>query len=278
MTLSSKIALVTGSGRGIGRGCALELARAGADLVINDLPPLDDAHETARLIKDLGRRAHVVEADLARRENCERLVAETVAHFGRLDILVSNPAYNFRRTFLEYPPEEFQKVIDIALLAGFHVSQFAARQLVRQGTGGKIIFISSVHAILPIADCVAYNACKAGLEMLAASIANELADHKINVNVIQPGWIDTPGERNFYTEEQLQAAGPLLPWRRLGRPEDIGRAAAFLASGSADYITGTILRVDGGVCYLGARGEPSWELGRAAGQSNTGATDQTDGH
>src|SRR3972149_2865270 len=115
MTLSSKIALVTGSGRGIGRGCALELARAGAGLVINDRPPLDPAREPPRLIKAPGRRPHVVEADLAHRENCERLVAETVAHFGRLDILVSNPAYNFRRTFLEYPPEEFQKVIDVAL-------------------------------------------------------------------------------------------------------------------------------------------------------------------
>lgn len=262
MTLASKIALVTGSGRGIGRGCALELARVGADVVVNDRSPLDDAHQTARMIRDLGRRAHVIEADLSHRENCERLVAETITHFGSLDILVSNPAYNYRRPFLEYPPEEFQKVIDLALVAGFHVSQFAARQMVAQGRGGKIIYISSVHAILPTTDCVAYNACKAGLEAMAASIANELADHRINVNVIQPGWIDTPGERNFYTEEQLQAVGPLLPWGRLGKPEDIGRAAAFLASDSADYITGSVLRVDGAVTLMGARGEPSWDLGR----------------
>jgi glucose 1-dehydrogenase len=133
------------------------------------------------------------------------------------------------------------------LIGGFHMSQLVAREMVAQGRGGKIIFISSCHVHTPYARSVAYNAAKAGLNNMAMTIAGELTSHRINVNVIEPGWIDTPGEHEAFTDQALARAGAALPWGRLGTPEDIGKAAAFLASSAADYITGAILRVDGGI-------------------------------
>jgi len=123
--------------------------------------------------------------------------------------------------------------------------------MVERGGGGKIIFITSIHVEVPYAKSVAYNSAKGGLYNMARTIALELLPHRINVNCIEPGWIDTPGERKFFTEEALQAAGPTLPWGRLGVPADIGKAAAFLASDDADYITGEMLRVDGGLIFNG---------------------------
>ncbi len=255
MTLAGKVALVTGAGRGIGRGCAVELARAGADVVINDRPGSPDLEQAATEVRALGRRCAAIEADVFTRDGCEALVQETVASLGRIDILVSNPACTVRLDFLDYPPETFERVIQGTLVSGFHMAQLAARCMVaRQGDrgegrgvgGGKIIFISSVHAEMPFARSVAYNAAKAGLNHLARTIAVELFPRRINVNVIEPGWIDTAGERALFTEEVIRERGPRLPWGRLGTPADIGRTAAFLASDEADYITGAVLAVDGG--------------------------------
>jgi glucose 1-dehydrogenase len=128
------------------------------------------------------------------------------------------------------------------------MSQLVARHMVERGHGGKIIFISSVHAPMPYAGSVAYNAAKAGLNHMARTIAIELAPHRINVNAIEPGWIDTPGERLVFGDEMMAREGAKLPWRRLGTPADIGKAAAFLASDDADYISSATLRVDG--CFL----------------------------
>ena len=132
------------------------------------------------------------------------------------------------------------------------MSQLVARHMVSRGNGGKIVFISSVHALMPYAKSVAYNAAKAGLDHMAQTIALELTEHRINVNAIEPGWIDTPGERGYFSDSTMQAAGSTLPWGRLGKPLDIGKAAAFLSSEEADYITGAILRVDGGFWFKDA--------------------------
>ena len=121
--------------------------------------------------------------------------------------------------------------------------------------GGKILFISSVQAQMPMARSTAYNAAKAGLNHMARTIATELAAHRINVNVIEPGWIDTPGERVAFDEQVIRQQGDRLPWGRLGTPEDIGRAAAFLVSDAADYITGSVLCVDGGFRFKDCRGD-----------------------
>ena len=251
MRLDGKRALVTGAGRGIGRGCALELARDGADLLINDRPGSPDLEATANDIRALGRDCQVIEEDVFSRDGCERLVAVA----GALDILVSNPAFSRRQPFLEYDPEVFEKTIQGTLLSGFHMAQLVARQMVATGNGGKIVFISSVQAEMPIGLCVAYGAAKAGLNHMMRTISVELAQHRINVNAIEPGWIDTPGEHVTFSSEVIEEEGRLLPWGRLGTPQDIGRAAAFLSSDDADYITGSVLAVDGGFRYKDCRVE-----------------------
>ncbi len=247
MNLMNKKALVTGSARGIGRGCALELARAGADVIVNDRQTSASAEAVAAEIEALGRHSKVVEGDVFEASSCEQVVQRAIAAFGRIDILVSNPAYTLRGDFLDYSPENFAKVLQGTLVGGFLMSRLVARHMVERGGGGKIVFISSVHAEKPFARSVAYNAGKAGLNHMAKTIAAELARHRINVNVIEPGWIDTPGEHEIYGDAAIQQDGPRLPWGRIGQPEDIGKAAAFLASDAADYVTGSTLLVDGGL-------------------------------
>jgi glucose 1-dehydrogenase len=247
MKLKGKAALVTGAARGIGRGCALELARAGADVAVNDRERTEQAEAVIAEIQAMGQRSALVEGDVFHRPACEQVVALAIEALGRIDILVSNPAFNRRADFLDYDPETFSRVIDGTLTGGFQMAQLAARHMVERGGGGKIIFISSVHVRIPFARSVAYNAAKAGLNNMAFTIATELYRHRINVNVIEPGWIDTPGEHESFGSEEIAKVGPTLPWGRMGTPEDIGKAAVFLASDDADYITGTALAVDGGI-------------------------------
>ncbi len=242
MKLAGKTGLVTGAGRGIGKGIALALAEAGADMVINDRPGSADLEQTAEEIRQRGRNCTAIEADAFSRSGCEQLADQA----GDLDILVSNPAFSRRETFLDYPPELFEQTLQGTLLAGFHISQLVARRMVERGEGGKIVFISSVQAEMPIARCVAYGAAKAGLNHMMRTIAVELSTHRINVNAIEPGWIDTPGEHETFGDERIEEEAALLPWGRLGTPADIGQAAAFLCSAEADYITGSVLAVDGG--------------------------------
>ncbi|MBX3439344.1 MAG: SDR family oxidoreductase, partial [Planctomycetaceae bacterium] len=169
--------------------------------------------------------------------------------------LVSNPAYSRRSFFLDYSADLFEKTIQGTLASGFHMSQLVARHMVERGGGGKIVFISSVQAEMPIAENVAYGAAKAGLNHMMRTIAVELSQHRINVNAIEPGWIDTPGEHEMFDEETIIKEGEGLPWGRLGRPNEIGKAATFLASDAAEYITGSILAVDGCFRYKDCRSE-----------------------
>ncbi|MDE0328193.1 MAG: SDR family NAD(P)-dependent oxidoreductase [Chloroflexota bacterium] len=252
MSLLGKTALITGAGRGIGKGCALALARRGATVVVNDRPASPDLAGTATEIKRAGGEALAVEADVFSRDGCASLVNRTLKQVEGIDILVSNPAYSVRGAFLDYDPEVFERVLQGTLVAGFHIGQLVARHMAARGKGGKIVFISSVHASIPLQNAIAYNAAKAGLNHMALSIARELVPHKINVNVIEPGWIDTPGEHETFGAEALAEGGRALPWKRLGSPADIGSAAAFLSSAEADYITGTIMRVDGGYMHKDA--------------------------
>ncbi len=252
MSLQGKTALITGAGRGIGRGCALALARRGATVVLNDRPNSPDLAAAVAEIKSVGGRALALEADVFSRAGCDSLLRRSLEQVDGVDILVSNPAYSVRGRFLDYAPDIFEQVIRATLVAGFHISQLVARHMAARGQGGKLIYISSVHASIPLPNAVAYNAAKAGLNHMALSIARELISHKINVNVIEPGWIDTPGERESFGAEYMAEQGRTLPWGRLGSPADIGSAVAFLASAEADYITGTIMRVDGGYMHKDA--------------------------
>lgn len=244
--LAGKVALVTGASRGIGRGIAECFAEEGADLIVNYRSHPEEAAEAVAAITALGRRAVAWQADVAERDAVERMFAGAVEHFGRIDIAVANAAFSIRHPVIQSRWEDVQRTIAVSQFGVFHTCQLAAQGMVARGQGGKIIIISSVHAELPVGGSAAYNMAKAAINHLAATMANELAADHINVNAINPGWIDTPGERAFATEEEIARGGESIPWGRMGTPRDIGRAAVFLASDDADYVTGSCLRVDGG--------------------------------
>ena len=240
--LTGKVALITGSSRGIGRGCALEMARAGADIAVNYRTHQAEADDVAAAVEETGRRAIVVGADVSDREQVDGMIATAVDKLGKVDIAVCNAAHSKRAPFLDLTIEEMQQTLDVTLWGVFHVAQASARHMVARGQGGAILFISSVHAVIPVPNCVPYNTAKAGINHMASTIANELSSHRIRVNVIEPGWIDTPGERKYATEEELQNKGKDLPWGRMGSIEDMGHAATYLCSEAADYVTGSVLR------------------------------------
>lgn len=244
--LAGKIALVTGASRGIGRGIALRLAAEGADIVVNYRTHPDEAAEVAAEIQRRGRRALAWQADVADRDAVARMFAATVEQFGGLDIAVANAAFSIREPVIEAQWEHVLRTLAVSQFGVFHTCQMAAQQMVRQGRGGKIVIISSVHQEQVLVNSAPYNMAKAAINNLGCTMAAELAAHHINVNNINPGWIDTPGERAFATEEELIAGGKAIPWGRLGTPADIAAAVAFLVSDEADYITGATLRVDGG--------------------------------
>ena len=246
MKLAGKTAIVTGGARGIGLGCATELAQEGAAIALVDRPGSEELAAGVATVRELGVECIGIEADTFSRGGCQAAVDETLSEFGDLDILVHVPAFNRRNSFLDYPPEDFEVILQSALLGAFHMGQLVARHFVEKDKPGKIVFISSVLARIPNARCVAYSAAKAGLNSMTETMAIELAGNHINVNAIEPGWIDTPGERQHYNDETMATEGRKLPWGRLGLPEEIGKAAAYLASTDADYVTGTVLPVDGG--------------------------------
>jgi len=227
----------------------LEMARCGANIVVNYRTHKDEAEDTAEAVRKLGGDALVVQADVANRQAVEKMVQAALDKFGKIDILVNNAAITIRKPFLEIPVEDVARVWDVCLWGVFHCSQLVARDMVNRGEGGNITIIGSVHAFIPFATSLAYNTAKAGINNMAYTMAVELAPHRINVNVIEPGWIDTPGERRLCPEEQLKVEGEKLPWGRLGTIEDLGKAVTFLASDAADYITGACLRVDGGFWF-----------------------------
>lgn len=249
--LAGRAALITGAARGIGRGVALCLAEEGADIALNDLAPPTggdnpDALETARLVRGLGRRASLHYGDVADGAQLEALVAEAAAALGRVDIAVANAAFSIRELVVESRWEHAERTFAVTQFGVFHTCRAAARQMLRQGGGGKIVIVGSIMAELATPASAAYIMAKAAVNAFGRTLAAELAPHRINVNVVNPGYIDTPGERRFASEDEIARAGRAIPWRRMGTARDIGRAVAFLCSDDADYITGAALRVDGG--------------------------------
>jgi glucose 1-dehydrogenase len=244
--ITDKVALITGASRGIGRAIALCLAEEGADVVINYRQHGEEAEEVANQVRALGRRALVVRADAGERDDVRRLVDAAVEGMGRVDFLVANAYYSRQLPVVDLPWDEVRRTVDVTMFGVWHLCQFGAQQLIRQGRGGKILLIGSMQALYPAKTCAPYNMSKAGISHLARTLAAELLPQHIHVNVIHPGWIDTPGERLYATDEEIEAQARRLPWGRLGQPEEIGRAAVFMLSADADYITGTELLVDGG--------------------------------
>ena len=245
--LTGKVALITGASRGIGRAIAVRLAAEGADVVVNYRSHDEEAQAAADEIRRGGRRALVWQADVADRDAVARMFTATVEQLGGIDIAVANAYLSIRAPVIEAEWENVLRTLQVSQFGVFHTCQMAAQQMVRQGRGGKIVIISSIHEELAPASSAPYNMAKAAINHLGRTMAIELAGHHINVNMINPGWIDTPGERAFATEEELEEGGKSIPWGRLGRPDDIAAAVSFLVSDEADYITGATLRIDGGL-------------------------------
>jgi glucose 1-dehydrogenase len=222
------------------------MAEEGADVLVNYRTHRDEAEAVVKQIEAMGRRALAWQADAGERDQVQAMVDAAVKHFGRLDIAVANAARSIRKPVIDLTWDDVMATLRVTQFGVFHTCQFAAQHMVKQGQGGKIILISSIHQELPVAASSPYNMAKAAINHLAETLANEMTAHHINVNVINPGWIDTPGERQFYSEAELKEGGKVIPWGRLGTEREIGRVAVFLASDDADYITGATLRVDGG--------------------------------
>ena len=248
--LKGKVALITGASLGIGRGIALGLAQEGADIAINYRTHTDQAQEVADMVEQMGQQALLCQADVADRDAVASTVTNIVARFGHLDIAVANAAFSIRAPVVESAWEDVLRVIQVAQFGVFHTCQMAAQQMVRQckqgRLGGKIVVISSVMEEVCFSNSAPYTMSKAAINRLAQTMAGELAKYHINVNCVNPGWIDTPGERHHYSEDEILERSKGIPWGRMGRPEDIANAVAFLVSEDADYITGATLRVDGG--------------------------------
>ena len=247
MKLAGRVAVITGGARGIGAATAVELARHGADISFCDISPRAEAEHTIRQIEELGRRTLFFQASAGDRPAMERMFTETAEQLGSIDILVNNAAKSIRKPLLELDTADVEQVWNVILWGTFHCSQLAARRMVAQGRGGNMVMISSVHAYRAFPNSTAYNGGKAAVNHMALTWAAELAQHRIRVNVIEPGWIDTPGERAFTSEERLREEGGKLPLGRLGTPAEIASAVRFLVSEDGSYVTGSILRVDGGI-------------------------------
>ncbi len=247
VNLQGQVAVVTGAARGIGRAVAVYLARAGARVGLVDLPGHELADEALQVVQAAGGEALWLPADVSDAEAVQGAVQQAVQHWGRLDLVISNAAYSYRDLFHRVPLEEFHRTVDVTMWGAVYLLRAAAPVLIDQGRGGAMVVIGSPHAWLPIAQSMPYNMAKAALVQLVKTAAAELMEHRIRVNLVHPGWTDTPGERKFMSDEEIAQAAQLLPWQRLARPEEIARAVLFFCDPASEYITGTSLLVDGGV-------------------------------
>ncbi len=253
--LEGKVAIVTGSSYGIGRGIAVRFAAEGAKLVVNYRQSETRARETAKMIEACGSAALVFKADVSQPREVEAMVAQTLQAFGQIDILVNNAGIVTMAPITEMTEATWDQVIDTDLKGTFLCTGAVAREMVKAGKGGKIINISSVHAYRPQESRAHYAAAKAGMVNMTKEIALELAPHRINVNCISPGAIETGmGEQFSSSPEEMQRTrewmARTIPWGRVGLPEDVANLALFMVSDEADYCTGADFIIDGGLLLL----------------------------
>ncbi len=245
--LNGQVAVVTGAGRGIGRAIALAVARAGADVAVNDLPESETLQSVVQECQALGVRSMAMPADLGDRQQVEDGINQVVEQLGGLDVAISNAAYSDRELFHEADLSGFERTIQVTMWGPFYLVRAASRHMIAQKRGGSIVIVSSTHATRPIPGAMAYNMSKAAVEQMAKTAATELTEHRIRVNALRPGWVDTPGERKFFTEENLENLGSGLPMGRLGQPEEIAHGAVFLCDPASESINGSVLTMDGGI-------------------------------
>jgi glucose 1-dehydrogenase len=253
--LKGQRALVTGASSGIGAGVARTLGAAGASVVVNYGQNLAAAEAVADDIRAAGGEAMVLKADVSREDDVQAMFKEMFARWGTIDILVNNAGLQKDAPFTEMTLAQWNAVIGVNLTGMFLCAREAAREMIRRGirpevsrAAGKIVCISSVHEVIPWAGHVNYAASKGGVKLLMQSLAQELAPYRIRINSIAPGAIQTPINRDAWeTPEALASLLKLIPYGRIGQPDDIGRAVAWLASDDADYIHGQTIFVDGGM-------------------------------
>jgi glucose 1-dehydrogenase len=248
MRLRDKVAIVTGAATGIGQAIAVRLAQEGAAVVIDYIGAPDVPSATEQRIASFGGRAIAIAADVSKPSEVQTLIEGALQAFGRLDIVVNNAGIEKKIAFVDYPLDEVRKILDVNLLGPLLVSQAAAKQMIKQGQGGRIINISSVHEDLPMPLNAPYCVSKGGLRMLTRTIAVELAKDGITVNNIGPGAVYTPIDADIQAQPEVEKAlMRAIPLNRWGKPEEIAGLAAYLASDEAAYVTGSTYFIDGGM-------------------------------
>jgi glucose 1-dehydrogenase len=263
-SLAGQKAIVTGANSGIGKAIALALGHAGADVVVNYVSREEEAYKVAEEIQRCGARALPVRADVSNEADVKAMFARALETFGSLDIVVNNAGLQKDAPFEELTVEAWDLVMNVNLKGQFLCAREAVRAFKRQGVrkdvssaAGKILCVSSVHDIIPWAGHVNYAASKGGVAMMMKSIAQEVAPYRIRVNSIAPGAVRTPINMEAWeTREAYNALMRLVPYKRIGEPDDIGRAAVWLASDASDYINGATIYVDGGMTLY-----PGFETG-----------------
>jgi glucose 1-dehydrogenase len=253
--LKGQSALVTGASSGIGKAVAIALANEGANVVINYSSHPEAAEEVVAEIKATGGTAMIYGADVSKEDEVQAMFQAMFKEYGTIDILVSNSGIQKDSPFAEMSLADWQRVIDVNLTGQFLCAREAVREFLKRGVvaersvaAGKIICMSSVHEVIPWSGHVNYAASKGGLMLLMKSMAQELAPHKIRINSIAPGAIQTPINKEAWeTQEALDKLLTLIPYKRIGKPEDIGKVAVWLASDESDYVAGTTIFVDGGM-------------------------------
>jgi glucose 1-dehydrogenase len=255
ISLKGQAALVTGASSGIGEAVAVALGAAGADVVVNYISSPETAEAVAEKIRAGGSRAIAIKADVSKEDEVQAMFAQMFAEFGTIDILVNNAGLQKDAPFHEMTIAQWNTVIDVNLTGQFLCAREAIREFLRRGVveeksvaAGKIICMSSVHELIPWAGHVNYAASKGAIKMLMQSLAQEYGGQKIRVNSICPGAIQTKiNTAAWSTPEALSALMTLIPYNRIGQPQDIGNLAVFLASDMSDYITGASIFIDGGM-------------------------------
>ena len=248
MRLQGKVAIVTGAATGIGQAIAIRFAQEGTSVVVDFVGKPDAPYETEKEIVSFGGKTISVAADVSKPDEVQNLIATTVKAFGKLDIVVNNAGVEKKLAFVDYPLEELEKILAVNLIGPFLVCQAAARQMIKQGQGGRLINISSVHEDLPMPTNAAYCASKGGLRMLTRTIAVELAKDGITVNNIGPGAVYTPIDADIEAQPELERALMAeIPLGRWGKAQEIAALAVYLASDEAAYVTGSTYFIDGGM-------------------------------
>jgi glucose 1-dehydrogenase len=255
LRLKQQTVLITGASSGIGQGIAIAMGGQGANVVINHYHDEKGATETMESVQKAGGTGFIIGADVSKEEEVIAMFANAIKKFGTIDILVSNAGIQRDHKFLEMTMDDWREVMDTNLTGAFLCSREAAKEFCKRGVvkdrsaaAGKIIFISSVHNIIPWSGHADYTASKGGETMLMETIAQELASQKVRVNSIAPGAVKTHINKKVWSDpEQYKEMLKLIPYQRIGEPEDIAKVAIWLASDESDYITGTTIYVDGGM-------------------------------